>query len=52
MVAEIPTWKEKHNCVSEPAPLFVLYWTAWVDEGAMLHFRHDVYGYDDRLRAH
>ncbi len=27
-------------------PVYVLYWTAWVDEEGLLHFRDDVYGRD------
>lgn len=34
----------------EPLPVYVLYWTAWVDEEGMVQFREDVYDGDGRLR--
>jgi len=33
----------------EPLPIFLIYWTAWVNELNELHFREDVYGRDTRL---
>jgi murein L,D-transpeptidase YcbB/YkuD len=30
-------------------PIYLVYWTAWVDEDDTLHFRHDIYGRDERL---
>jgi murein L,D-transpeptidase YcbB/YkuD len=30
-------------------PIYLVYWTAWVDEGGKIHFRHDIYGRDKRL---
>lgn len=32
-----------------PVPIHVLYWTAWVGEDGLLHFRKDIYGRDRRL---
>jgi murein L,D-transpeptidase YcbB/YkuD len=32
-----------------PMPVFLLYWTAWVDAGGTLQFRDDVYGRDAAL---
>lgn len=35
----------------DPIPVYLLYQTAWVDEGGTLQFRNDVYGHDRRLAA-
>jgi murein L,D-transpeptidase YcbB/YkuD len=34
-----------------PVPLFVFYWTAFVDDQDQLQFRPDIYGWDARLKA-
>jgi murein L,D-transpeptidase YcbB/YkuD len=33
----------------EPIPVYLTYWTAWVDEGGVLQLREDIYGRDRRL---
>ncbi len=33
-----------------PLPVYLLYWTAWVDEEGILQFRRDEYDSDQRLR--
>ena len=35
--------------LSEEVPVFVLYFTAWAGDGGEVHFRDDLYGFDQRL---
>ncbi len=35
----------------EPVAVHFIYLTAWTDREGILHFRNDVYGYDDPLRT-
>lgn len=36
--------------LSQGLPVHLLYWTAWADEGGVLHFRDDIYGRDGAVR--
>jgi len=36
--------------LSVPVPVYLLYWTAWVDEEGKVQFREDIYDSDQRLR--
>ena len=37
---------EKFVAVKNPVPVFITYYTAWVDENGKLNFRNDIYGHD------
>jgi murein L,D-transpeptidase YcbB/YkuD len=41
--------KEQYVTLKEPVPVFIAYFTAWVDREGKLNFRDDVYGRDQRL---
>jgi len=38
--------KERFVKLKEPVPVFISYFTAWVDEKGFLHFADDIYGHD------
>jgi murein L,D-transpeptidase YcbB/YkuD len=37
--------------LARPVPVFVLYWSAFVDKDGQVEFRDDVYGWDRKLLA-
>jgi len=39
---------EKWVTLKNPVPVYVSYFTAWVDNQGVLHFRDDIYGHDRR----
>ncbi|OLY92785.1 Murein L,D-transpeptidase YcbB/YkuD [Cnuella takakiae] len=41
--------KEKWVTVKQPVPVFISYFTAWVDREGLLHFRDDIYGHDKEM---
>jgi murein L,D-transpeptidase YcbB/YkuD len=41
--------KEKWVTLAQPVPVFISYFTAWVDGEGLLHFRDDVYGHDHKM---
>jgi len=43
--------KEQFYNIKEPIPVFVGYFTAWVDRDGKLNFRDDVYGHDKKMKA-
>ncbi|MDX2028786.1 MAG: L,D-transpeptidase family protein [Alphaproteobacteria bacterium] len=46
---EIKSGKTRWLPVTEPLPLFILYWTVFTDEDGKVNFRNDIYGYDTFL---
>jgi len=38
--------------VKDPIPVFITYFTSWVDASGKLNFRKDIYGHDERLASH
>ena len=43
---------EKWVILKEPLPVFITYFTAWVDAYGLLNFRDDIYEHDKRLEKH
>lgn len=41
--------QEKFVKLKNPVPVFITYYTAWVDEEGKLNFREDIYGHDARI---
>jgi L,D-transpeptidase YcbB len=41
--------KEKFVKIKDPVPVFIHYYTAWVDENDVLQFRKDIYGHDKKI---
>ncbi len=44
--------KEKWVTLSQPLPVFITYFTSWVDGEGLIHFREDIYGHDKKLGSH
>jgi murein L,D-transpeptidase YcbB/YkuD len=40
---------ERIVTLAQPIPVYLTYWTAWVDEDGSVEFRDDVYGWDTKL---
>ena len=51
IVAAMNSGNEKFVRVKDPVPVFIIYYTAWVDDLGELNFREDVYGHDKKLKA-
>jgi murein L,D-transpeptidase YcbB/YkuD len=43
---------EKWVTLSKSLPVFITYFTAWVDENSLLHFAEDIYDHDKKLADH
>ena len=44
--------KEQYVTLKEPVPVFIGYFTSWVDRNGKLNFRDDVYGHDKKMSDH
>jgi murein L,D-transpeptidase YcbB/YkuD len=43
--------EEKFVGLKKPVPVFITYYTAWIDENGRLNFRKDIYGHDADMAA-
>lgn len=43
--------KEQQVSLKERIPVFIAYFTSWVDASGRLHFREDIYKHDEKLAA-
>jgi L,D-transpeptidase YcbB len=41
--------EQKSVALKNPVPVFITYYTAWVDENGKLNFRNDIYGHDKEI---
>jgi murein L,D-transpeptidase YcbB/YkuD len=41
--------KEKWVTIKKSVPVFIVYFTAWVDKDGLLNFRKDIYGHDEKM---
>lgn len=41
--------KEKWVTLKKTIPVFIVYFTAWVDKNGLLNFRKDIYGHDEKM---
>jgi len=49
--AAMNSGEQKYVKVKDPVPVFITYYTAWVDEKGALNFREDIYQHDRQLAA-
>jgi len=43
--------KEQFVLLKQPVPVFIGYFTSWVDRDGKLNFRNDIYGHDKKMAA-
>lgn len=41
--------KERWVTLQKTVPVFIVYFTAWVDKNGILNFRKDIYGHDEKM---
>jgi murein L,D-transpeptidase YcbB/YkuD len=51
LLAAIAEGRERLVRTPQPIPIYVGYWTTWVENDGVVHFRQDLYGRDRRLDA-
>ena len=44
--------RERYVAVREDIPVFIGYFTSWVDRNGKLNFREDIYGHDKKMAEH
>jgi L,D-transpeptidase YcbB len=49
LTSAVATGKTKHFPLSEPLPIYIVYWTVFVDADGSAEFRPDIYDRDQRL---
>ena len=49
IVQALKSKKTKIVRLKNPTNIYLLYWTAWMDENEVIHFRNDIYGRDRQL---
>jgi L,D-transpeptidase YcbB len=49
LTSAVATGKTKHFPLSEPLPIYIVYWTVFVDADGSVEFRPDIYDRDQRL---
>ena len=42
--------KEKWVSLPTSVPVFIVYFTTWVDKDGLLNFRNDIYGHDEKMK--
>jgi murein L,D-transpeptidase YcbB/YkuD len=52
MVKAMNARKEQWVTLKTPVPVYIGYFTAWVDQEGKLNFRNDIYGHDIKMAAH
>ncbi len=52
IAAAMNSGKEKYVTLQQTIPVFIGYFTAWVDSQGDLNFRDDVYGHDKKMAEH
>lgn len=49
IMSTISQGQEKYVSLPEKLPVYLVYFTSWVDEAGKVHFRDDIYGHDKSL---
>ncbi len=43
--------QEKWVSLKKSIPVFIVYFTSWVDKNGLLNFRNDIYGHDEKMKT-